>query len=188
MRATFSWPVQLPQAAAQGFDLLLVGYLLPLGQFEGFEHCLHLVQRGSKHLDDVVDLFDRFLDSHRLCGSQLPGWWWQRLPRLTHWRSGSCPQLTHRGQGSIPRLVRWRQGSLPLGREGFRPGLNRLGGILRGCERLLAGGSGCSRSAPATPATTASAAPHGLRCSGSLRRCAFQARFRFGVHVFFKLP
>ena len=30
MLATFSWPMQLAEATAQGFDLLLVGRLLPL--------------------------------------------------------------------------------------------------------------------------------------------------------------
>jgi hypothetical protein len=125
----------------------------------------------------VVDLFDRFLDSHRLRGSRLPEWRRGSLSCLAHWRSGS-----------LPRLVRGQQGSLLFGREGFRSGLNRLGRFLRRCERLLAGGSGCSRPAPSASATAASAASRGLRCSRSFRRYAFHARFRFGIHVHSKLP
>ena len=47
-------------------------YLLPLGQFERLEHCLHVVQRASERLDDVVDLFDGLLNGHgsRGCGSR----------------------------------------------------------------------------------------------------------------------
>ncbi len=80
MWAAFSWPVQLPQAAAQGFDFLLVGCLLPLGQFEGFQHFLHVVQGASERLDDMVDFLDRFLDSHWLRGLPLPDWWRGSLP------------------------------------------------------------------------------------------------------------
>ena len=80
MRAALWWPVQLPQAAAQGFDFLLIGRLLPLGQFEGFQHFLHVVQGAAERLDDVVDLFDRFLDSHGLRGLPLPDWRWGGLP------------------------------------------------------------------------------------------------------------
>jgi hypothetical protein len=60
--AAFAWPVQLPQAAAKRFDLLLVGVLLPLGQFQCLQHFLHLVQGGPEGLDDVVDFFDRLLN------------------------------------------------------------------------------------------------------------------------------
>ena len=75
MLSTFAGPVQLAQAAAQGFNFLFVGNILPLGQFEGFQNFLHVVERASECLDDVVDLFDGFLDSHWLRGSRLANLW-----------------------------------------------------------------------------------------------------------------
>jgi hypothetical protein len=62
MLSTFAGPVQLPQAAAKRFDLLLAGVLLPLGQFQGLQHFLHVVKRAAERLDDVVDRFDRLLN------------------------------------------------------------------------------------------------------------------------------
>jgi hypothetical protein len=55
--------VEWAEAAAKGLDLLLVGVLLALGQFNGFEHFLHSVERGVEGFDDVVDLFDGVGDS-----------------------------------------------------------------------------------------------------------------------------
>jgi hypothetical protein len=74
MRRAFSGPVQLPQAAAKRFDLLLVGVLLPLGQFQCLQHFLHLVQGGPEGLDDVVDFFDGLFNRRRWGGLWLAGW------------------------------------------------------------------------------------------------------------------
>ena len=58
-------PVQLAQAPAKRFDLLLIGGLLPLRQFQRFQHFLHVFECSPKRLDDVVDLFDRPLNGRR---------------------------------------------------------------------------------------------------------------------------
>ena len=58
MGGAFSGPVQLAQAAAKRFDLLLVGSLLPLGQLEGLKDCFHIVEGGAERLDDLIDFFD----------------------------------------------------------------------------------------------------------------------------------
>src|ERR1017187_7570133 len=72
MRAAVRGPVQLPQAPAEGFNLLLVGNLLALSQFERLQHVLHVIERASERFDDLVDLLDCFLDSHRFRRSPLP--------------------------------------------------------------------------------------------------------------------
>ena len=59
------WPVQLVQAAAKRFDLLLVSSLLPLGQLERLQHFLHVVQCSAQRLDDLVDFLDGLLNSGR---------------------------------------------------------------------------------------------------------------------------
>jgi hypothetical protein len=58
VRAAFSGLMQLAQAAAKRFDLLLVGGLLPLGQLEGLKHGFHIVEGGAERLDDLIDFFD----------------------------------------------------------------------------------------------------------------------------------
>jgi hypothetical protein len=65
MLSGFAGPVQLPQAAAKGFNLLLVRVLLPLGQLQGLQHFFHLFQGTAEGLDDVVDLFNGLLDGGR---------------------------------------------------------------------------------------------------------------------------
>jgi hypothetical protein len=50
--------VQLAQAAAEGLDLVLVGTLLPLGQFDSLQDFLHVLEGGPEGLDDVADFFD----------------------------------------------------------------------------------------------------------------------------------
>lgn len=65
MVSAFPRPVQLAQAASECFDLLLVGDLLPLGQFECFQHLLHVVQSSAERLDDLVDFLDCFLNARR---------------------------------------------------------------------------------------------------------------------------
>ena len=59
MVSAFARPVELPQAPAQGFDLLLVGVFLALGQLKCLEDLLHVVQRVPQRVDDVIDLFNR---------------------------------------------------------------------------------------------------------------------------------
>ena len=57
--------VQVAQAAAQGLDFVLVGILLPLCQFQGFQHQFHVFQGAAQGLDDAADLFDGLLHRHR---------------------------------------------------------------------------------------------------------------------------
>ena len=63
--SAFPRPVQLAQAAAKRFDLLLVGVLLPLGQLQRFQYFLHFVQGSAERLDDLVDFLDRLLNARR---------------------------------------------------------------------------------------------------------------------------
>ena len=65
--AAFAGAMDLAQAAAESFDLLLVSGLLPLGQFQGLHDLLHVLGRSAESLDDPVYLLDRLLDGHR-CG------------------------------------------------------------------------------------------------------------------------
>jgi len=62
MLSAFPGSVQVTQAAAKGFDLLLVRELLPLGQLQGLEHFFHVFERGAEGLDDTIDLFDGLLN------------------------------------------------------------------------------------------------------------------------------
>lgn len=62
MLSAFARTVQVAQATAKGFDLLLVRELLPLRQLQGLEHFFHVFERGAEVLDDMVDLFNGPLD------------------------------------------------------------------------------------------------------------------------------
>ena len=64
--------VQMPEAAPQRFDFLLVGVFLPFSQFEGFKHFLHVVQRVSERINDPVDLFNRLLHRCGRSGNPIP--------------------------------------------------------------------------------------------------------------------
>ena len=70
MRPAIPRLVQLAQAAAKCFDLLLVGNLLSLGQLERFQYFFHVIQRPTERLDDLVDLLDRLLNARQ--GRRLP--------------------------------------------------------------------------------------------------------------------
>ena len=76
MVSAFPRPVQLAQAAAKRFELLLVGGLLPLGQFQRFQHFFHAPERSLKRLDDVVDLLDRLLNGGGCRGLPIAGSRW----------------------------------------------------------------------------------------------------------------
>ena len=126
MRAAFWGPVQLAQAAAEGFDLVFVGNLLALGQLERLQHVLHVVQGAAERLDDVVDLLDGFLDRHRLRGSRLPDG-----HRLFRSRFAESPWFfrawfpdCHRWFGA--RFPKGRRGSFAFERGAFGNRLNRL--------------------------------------------------------------
>jgi len=62
-RPAIPGPIQLAKAAAECFDLLLVGDLLPLGQLERFQYFLHVIQSPAERLDDLIDLLDRLLNA-----------------------------------------------------------------------------------------------------------------------------
>ena len=100
MFPALSGPVQMPQAPAKGFDLLLVGGLLPLGQLQCLQHFLHFLQSPLEGLDDVVHLFDSLLDGDGRC----------RLP-ITGLLDGS-------GRCRLPLAGGWG-GNLPLDRCRF---------------------------------------------------------------------
>ena len=177
MLAAISGPVELAQTPAKGFDLLLVRGLLPLGQLEGFQHRVHIVQRGAERLNDMVDLFDGLRNGHWSLGLRLAGWWRESFPRLAH-----------PGWGSLPDLVRWRRSNFLVGRDGLGTGWHRLGCPFTRGERLLAEGTGCSPPAASAPTPTASAAWRRSRSSRLLGHHVFRARCFFGSHVCFKLP
>ncbi len=61
-------PLQTVEGAAERIYLILIGIFLAFCQFEAFQHCLHLVQRFAQRSDDLVDLFDRFLNRGRRTG------------------------------------------------------------------------------------------------------------------------
>ncbi len=60
--STLSRSAQLPKRTAQGFDFLLVRILLPLRQFEGFQHFFHFIEGCFQGLDDLVHVLDGFLN------------------------------------------------------------------------------------------------------------------------------
>ena len=74
--APFAGPVELPQAAAEGFDLLLIGVLLPLGQFQRFQYLLHVVQGVAERVNNVIDLLNGLLNAGQSGRRWLPtgGW------------------------------------------------------------------------------------------------------------------
>jgi hypothetical protein len=65
--------VQLAQGAAQGLDLVFIGILLPLGEFERLQDFLHVVERMAQGLEDAVDLFNGAFDGGGRGRARLPG-------------------------------------------------------------------------------------------------------------------
>jgi hypothetical protein len=65
--------VELAQGASEGLDLVFVGILLPLGQFERLEDFLHLVERLPQSLENLIDLFDGLSDCRRPSRLRLAG-------------------------------------------------------------------------------------------------------------------
>ncbi len=61
-RSAVSGTMQLPQRALQRLDFALVINFLALGQLEGFQHFLHLIQRLLQLLDNAGDLLDGLAD------------------------------------------------------------------------------------------------------------------------------
>jgi hypothetical protein len=83
------------------FDFVLVGILLALGHFEGFQHFFHLVEGRTQRLDDVVHIFNGLLEG---------GWGsWFR------WRRGRVSDRPRLGF----RLVRHRRRRFLIGRRGL---------------------------------------------------------------------
>jgi len=76
--------VQLAQAAPKRLDLMLVGTLLPLSEFDGFQDFLHVLESGTEGLNDVVNLFDGLGNGRGSRPGVAAGW-----PR-DFWRDGSC--------------------------------------------------------------------------------------------------
>ncbi len=54
--------LHVAQTAAQRFDFLFVRIFLTFGQFKGFQHAFHVIQRFAQAVDDAIDLFDRLLN------------------------------------------------------------------------------------------------------------------------------
>jgi hypothetical protein len=113
MLAAFSGAVELAQAAAKRFDFLFVPDLLPLGQFESFEHCLHVIQRGSERLDDMIDLLDGLLDGHGSPGLRLAHGRRGQISRLANFLPGHLAFLARRRWGDLAGFARGCWGSLP---------------------------------------------------------------------------
>jgi hypothetical protein len=65
--------VELAQGAAERLDLVFVGILLPLGQFERLENFFHLVERLAERLENLIDLFDGLFDRRRRSPLRLEG-------------------------------------------------------------------------------------------------------------------
>ena len=59
-------PLQLPERAAQRFNLLLIAGFLALGQFGQFQRVLHLVECALERLDDLRNLVNRLADGRAL--------------------------------------------------------------------------------------------------------------------------
>ena len=59
-------PLQLPERAAQRFDLLLVAGFLPLGHFCEFKHVFHLAEHALERFNNLRDLVDRLADGGAL--------------------------------------------------------------------------------------------------------------------------
>ena len=55
----------MPQGAPQRLDLLFVRALLPLGQLQGLQHFVHVIQRVSQRVADLVNFFNRLLNRRR---------------------------------------------------------------------------------------------------------------------------
>jgi hypothetical protein len=50
--------LDLPQGAAQRFDLALIGAFLPIREFGQFQHFFHLIQKLLQRNHDLVDMLD----------------------------------------------------------------------------------------------------------------------------------
>lgn len=60
---TTSGPIaQLPQGAAQGFDLAFVGELLAFGEFDQFQNFFHLIHGALECFHDLHHLINRLMD------------------------------------------------------------------------------------------------------------------------------
>jgi hypothetical protein len=73
--------VQSSEGAFQFLELAFVINLLPLGQFQSFQHVFHFIERVFQFLDDFVDLLD---------GRAIRGWFGnvRCRPLLVHERIG----------------------------------------------------------------------------------------------------
>ena len=107
MGSVFPGPVELAEAAAEGLDLVLVGVLLALSQFNGFEDFLHVVERGAKGLDAVVDLLDGVGDGGWGGGLKVASW--RRGRSFACGRGGRFDRLTRLGE-FLGRCARRRGG------------------------------------------------------------------------------
>ncbi|HWD91456.1 MAG TPA: hypothetical protein VG938_03820 [Verrucomicrobiae bacterium] len=65
-RLTLAWAMHLAQRSLEILNLALIIDLLPFGEFERFEHFLHLIERVFEFLDDSVHLLDGVSDGGSL--------------------------------------------------------------------------------------------------------------------------
>lgn len=71
---------QLPECPFEGLDLAFVIDLLALGQFQGFQHEFHFVERVFQFFDHLVHLFDGPADGWNF-GARF-GFPWRRVFRF----------------------------------------------------------------------------------------------------------
>lgn len=161
----------MAQTAAQGFNFLLVGNLLPLGQFEGLQHFVHILERGAERGNNAGDLFNGLLNRHRpgrgaragrrgsrhtgrrrafrtgfrLCAGR-------RLAGNVRLRSGS--QLSHRRSGWRRRGCRCLRRRRRRGRRCGSFRRSRRRGLLGRTIRAPPGASPAAAAAPPAPVRT----------------------------------
>jgi hypothetical protein len=80
--ASFARPLQLMKTAAQGFQFPFVGIPLAFGEFQGFQHLFHIVERLLEGGDDPIHVLDALANVGRGRGA-LFGFvrWSQRFGR-----------------------------------------------------------------------------------------------------------
>jgi len=159
----FARTVQVPQRALQILNLALIIDLLPLGQFQRFQHFLHLIERMFQLVDDPVHLVDGIRDRGRAMRrfglARLLGL--MTFMTLTPLRTLFTRFTLFASLTSFMSLVlfrflhrRWRCfGSLRR---------NRFAGGRHGAARFTASGM----AAPSAPGTTPASRPWRSGCGG----------------------
>jgi hypothetical protein len=94
--------LQMPQRAAKLFDFVLVGIFLALGELEGFENFVHIIQSFAQCLNYAIHVFDSSLNR-----SGRGGMSWSRSGWLRGWRRfGLRFRLNIRNIRSVLLLLR----------------------------------------------------------------------------------